>query len=69
MPKEKVTRGKGKARDTGKKKKGMLLTCLDLARSDMTRPQRPQAWSLCLHVLRERPARQGPRGQPRHQVR
>jgi len=73
MPKEKVTRGKGKATkaDSGKKKKGTQITCTQGSATFLTsdRPQRPQARSLCLHVLRQRAAWQGPRGQPRHQVR
>jgi hypothetical protein len=71
MPKtEKVTRGKGKKADAGKKKKGKV-TCNNPRVPLLTycRPQRAQAWSLRLHVLRQRAARQGPRGEPRHQVR
>lgn len=58
MPKtEKVTRGKGKKADTGKKKKGMH--CFrGRVQVDLTsyRPQRPQAWSFRVHVLRQRAA-------------
>ena len=79
MPKsEKATTGRAKraVKEGGRKKKGTFLTSSPTTSLSSqshanlaSRPQPAQAWSLCLHVLRQRAARQGPRGQPRHQVR
>lgn len=60
MPKEKTTRKGGKER-VQRRKKGKLTpgATLDLALTFRARPQRPQAWPLGLHVLRQRQPRQG----------
>ena len=45
--------------------------CRKITRSVLMRdlrPQRPQAWPVRLHVLRQRAARQGSRGESRHQI-
>jgi len=60
MPKERATTRKTAKKDGGKKKKGMSsiaitsLKQLRIVTNSIARPQRPQAWSFRLHVLRQR---------------
>lgn len=70
MPKEATTkRGKTGKVEKRKSKKGKLKLLLLALREDyiehvadlpLIRPQRTQAWSVSLHVLRERAARERP---------
>lgn len=70
MPKEKTTstrKSKTKAETVGKKKKGKSAASLLMPLSSTNTPrgpQRAQAWSVRLHVLRQRAARQREKREP-----
>ena len=68
MPKTAKGATKAKSRGVEKKKKGAQCHTHHTFTADSHRPQRTQAWPVRLHVLRQRPARECSRGQPRHQL-
>lgn len=74
MPKEKTTTRKSKAKhagEGGKKKKGacnVFPVIIAVTDDIKNRPQCAEAWSLGLHVLRQRTTRQCKRGKSRHHL-